>query len=469
MASTDLVVVLPGIMGSTLNDRDGRPVWAPSAGAALRAIQTLGRSLKQLQLPAGIGDDHPGDGVEPGGLMPDLHVLPGVWTPVTGYDVLVRRLRKLADAKQIGSVLPVGYDWRLSNRHNADRLATVVEPALERWRASSPERADALLVFVCHSMGGLVARWYVEKRGGAGHTRKVVTLGTPYRGAARAVEQLVNGVRKGVGPLSVDLGAFARSLPSLHQLLPDYACVDDAGAVHRLDEVAVPGLDTAMTRDALAFHADLAAAERARPASVDATHAIIGIEQPTWTSLRVTGTGVEPLRALGGTDAFGDGTVPLPGAIGHDLPPDTNRVRRVVEQHGNLQANKAALAELVSVLTVPGERYRAVGEVAVRVDVPDLVLAGEPLRVGVEVEEEQQHAVTIEVVDERGLADERNRTGRAVPAAARTPRVRHGRAETTVVDLPPGAYAVRVTGLAPGSPIAPVTATTLVWDGTAEV
>ena len=75
---TDLVVVLPGILGSTLR-RDGRLVWAPSAGSVLRAIATFGGSLRRLELPPGIGDQHFCDGVEPVGLMPDLHVLPGIW------------------------------------------------------------------------------------------------------------------------------------------------------------------------------------------------------------------------------------------------------------------------------------------------------------------------------------------------------------------------------------------------------
>ena len=176
MTSTDLVVVLPGIMGSTLADRAGRTVWASSAGAALRMIRTLGRNLTALQLPDGIADDHPGDGVKPVALMPDLHAIPGIWTPLTGYDALVHRLEKAAQTGTIGAVLPVAYDWRLSNRYNAHRLATIVEPALQRWRDSRPERADAQLVFVCHSMGGLVARWYVEHCGGHGHTRKIITL-----------------------------------------------------------------------------------------------------------------------------------------------------------------------------------------------------------------------------------------------------------------------------------------------------
>jgi len=30
--------------------------------------------------------------------------------------------------------------------------------------------------FICHSMGSLVARWYVEQEGGAAHTRKLMLV-----------------------------------------------------------------------------------------------------------------------------------------------------------------------------------------------------------------------------------------------------------------------------------------------------
>jgi hypothetical protein len=75
--------------------QDGHFVWAPSDGAAVRAIPTFGVSIQRLQLPDGIGDEHPRDGVESAGLMPDLHVLPGIRTPVKGYGVLLKRLRSL--------------------------------------------------------------------------------------------------------------------------------------------------------------------------------------------------------------------------------------------------------------------------------------------------------------------------------------------------------------------------------------
>jgi pimeloyl-ACP methyl ester carboxylesterase len=296
-APTDLVVVLPGILGSTLR-RDGRLVWAPSAGSALRAIATFGASLRRLELPAGIGDQHPGDGVEPAALMPDLHVLPGIWTAVKGYDTLLARLRRLGyrepgPGAPPGNLLPVPYDWRLSCRYNAQRLAAIIEPALQRWRDQGGPYADAEVVFVCHSMGGLIARWYIEQCGGAEITRKLITLGTPYRGAARALGQLVNGAHPGLGPLRIDLTRFARSMPSLHQLLPEYACLQHGGDLAKTTAITLSELDTAMVADAMRFHTDLRDAEAGRPASLAATHAIVGTTQPTATTARLAGGRLE--------------------------------------------------------------------------------------------------------------------------------------------------------------------------------
>src|SRR5262245_39462202 len=119
---TDFVVFLPGIMGSTLHQH-GEPVWEPSAEGLLRAIGSLGRSLQRLQLPPGIGDSQPDDGVEPVAVMPDLHVVPGLWTAHLGYSKLLNWLESTFGMVRVtasgppGNLLPVPYDWRLSNRY----------------------------------------------------------------------------------------------------------------------------------------------------------------------------------------------------------------------------------------------------------------------------------------------------------------------------------------------------------------
>ena len=293
MNNADVVVVLPGIMGSTLGVRgkDGSPAgdnlfWAPSGGAVWNLL-TRRNSILDHALPEGIGDAHPGDGVEPVGLMPDVHAIPGIWTPLKGYDVLVNHLRSLGYHEATGdrpaNLILAPYDWRLSNRYNGQRLGTIIEPALDRWRAQGGQYADARVVFVCHSMGGLVARWYIERCGGHEVTRKLITLGTPWRGATNAIEQLVNGVRKGVGPLSINLTDFARSLPSLHQLMPEFACITDGSGFLKTTETTVPELRTEMVKDAMAFHTDLQEAERGRAESRAMAHLVVGIRQPTNT------------------------------------------------------------------------------------------------------------------------------------------------------------------------------------------
>ena len=311
--------------------------------------------------------------------MPDVHVLPGIWTPIRGYDVLVDSLEELGYRRDNGpkppNLIAFAYDWRLSNRYNGERLKTVVEPALERLRAQGGASADARVVFVVHSMGGLVARWYIEKCGGAEVTRKLITLGTPRRGATDALEQLVNGVKKGIGPISFDLTAFSRSMPSLYQLLPEYACISNAGGYAKTTEVAVPNLSTAMLTDAMAFH-DLQSAESARAASRDMTHMVVGIRQPTQTTVSLQDGRAVTYQAFGNDNDYGDGTVTLTGAVGLGESLDTNLAVRVPDQHTNLQCNQFVLDQVQEILTAKPVRRRELKSVSVRASVPDLVTRG---------------------------------------------------------------------------------------------
>ena len=83
MAERDLVVVIPGIMGSTLK-RGSDDIWTSRRGALLGALLNLGHHLRELTLPEGISDGAPEDSIHADALMPTLHVIPGVWTPVRG-------------------------------------------------------------------------------------------------------------------------------------------------------------------------------------------------------------------------------------------------------------------------------------------------------------------------------------------------------------------------------------------------
>jgi len=456
----DLVVVLPGIMGSTLA-RKGRLIWAPSAGSVLNAIATFGGSVRELTLPADIGDEHPRDDVEPLTLMPDLHLLPGIWSANIGYGKLLDWLSTSfhfiepapGDPSRIPNLLPVPYDWRLSNRFNGRRLKGIVEPALERWRSQGGRFSDAKVIFICHSMGGLVARWYIEKEGGAAITRKLVTLGTPYRGALNALDQLVNGVRKGIGPLSFDLTAFARSLPSLYQLLPEYACIESSGGLLKTTEISTPHLNATMASDAMHFHDEMDKAALDNTTHSYDIHPIVGFRQTTYTTARIVNDSIEPIETINDEDTGGDATVPRLSGFPKEVPPDNAVIRWIADQHNSLQSNKAVLDELEGVLTSSKVLYRG-GDYDLSVHVEPLVLAGEEVVVQASLASGESAALQVRVFDERGIE---------VSAVSPSEFPQSGR--LSLGALPPGAYIVVVSGggNVMRALVAPVTSTVLVW------
>ena len=85
----DVVVLLPGITGSVLR-KDGRDVWAMTPGAVGEALFTLGRSITDLELH----DDEADDGVTAPLVMPDLHLIPGLWK-IDGYAKVSRYIRSI--------------------------------------------------------------------------------------------------------------------------------------------------------------------------------------------------------------------------------------------------------------------------------------------------------------------------------------------------------------------------------------
>ena len=162
----DLVVVIPGLTGSILK-KDGKVVWGWSVGALMRTLASGGATIRDLALS---GDDPNlnslDDGVAATKLIPDAHGIPGFWK-IDGYSAL-RNLVKRSFIIQEGApnhVRPANYfefpyDWRRDNRVAARALGRLVD-ALPRWRQHSGA-ADARVMVLAHSMGGLVARHWLE-------------------------------------------------------------------------------------------------------------------------------------------------------------------------------------------------------------------------------------------------------------------------------------------------------------------
>src|SRR5262249_30049412 len=155
--------------------------------------------------------------------------------------------------------------------HHAARLAECANRHLDAWlahprheqvRAVRPDGRPGRLVLVAHSMGGLVVRAMAAIPGAMERVRAVVTLGTPFEGAAKAAVIPTSG-RGGPGPLPHRrMRRLATTMPGLHELLPTYRCVDDGDDVRRLTpaDVASLGGDRDLAEAARTMHARTAGA-----------------------------------------------------------------------------------------------------------------------------------------------------------------------------------------------------------------
>ncbi|MGZ3386281.1 MAG: lipase/acyltransferase domain-containing protein, partial [Isosphaeraceae bacterium] len=353
---TDVIVLLPGITGSVLQ-KDGKDVWALSGGAAVRGLLSLGRSVRDLELHGDDPDaDDLGDGITAPRVMPDTHLIPSLWK-IDGYGKVATAIRQEFDVTPGINFFEFPYDWRRDNRVSARRLARQSRDWLKAWRERSGN-ADAKLILLGHSMGGLVARYFLELLDGWKDTRLLITFGTPYRGSLNALDFIANGMTKGLGPVTLmDLTSLLRSFTSVYQLLPIYPCVDPGdGTLGRVTEVAdIPGLDSDRAVQALDFHRAIREAVEQHRRDTDYRERgykikpLAGIFQPTFQSAQVGHGGLEMLRSYRGEDQGGDGTVPSVSATPIELSNQDLEVY-VRERHASLQNADFSLDQVMGVI-----------------------------------------------------------------------------------------------------------------------
>jgi pimeloyl-ACP methyl ester carboxylesterase len=374
----DVVVLLPGILGSVLA-RDGKDVWAPSPGAIGKALWTLGRSVESLELADDPVDaDDLGDGVVATRLMPDIHIVPGLWG-IDGYSGIKDVMLERFDLVPGESYLELPYDWRRDNRVAARRLQRLAEEKLAARRQDNP---DAKLILIGHSMGGLVARHYLECMDGWKDARALNTFGTPHRGSLNALDFLANGFVKKLGPLKlVDLSRLLRSLTSVYQLLPTYPCVDLGDGDITVEELAgrVDGVDEVKAAAAAEFHRAITAGAGRHDPGVYDLHSIVGTSQATKQSARWDGGRLLIEERRGGRDEGGDGTVPRLSAT----PPETDdwmpryQPMYSADRHASLQNADPVQTQLFGILTQPALPERAFGSVNLLAE--ELLAVDEPL------------------------------------------------------------------------------------------
>ncbi|GAA1181619.1 hypothetical protein GCM10009664_54700 [Kitasatospora gansuensis] len=336
----------------------------------------------------------------PVGLLPGIRLAGPFVLP--GYDRLVHRIERAFRDVRVDTARPgqppdlradlllFPYDFRLGVEAAAARLAAELTARLAE---ETPGARRRRVIVVAHSMGGLVARYWLGPLGGAPDCAALITLGTPHRGAPKALDLLVNGAR--VGPARFDaVTEVLRDWPSVYQLLPRYPAVGPfegrARYPHELTD-GVPESFSSRAKAAFTVHGEIENAWdtlAGRPEMPDVTpvfgrgHATLQQAVRTPAGLLVT---KDSPAWLPNRDWHGDGTVPAISAIPVELGEQPARWRATSGRHLELSSS----ATVVEVL----QNYSAGSLRAVRGDAPDLpwlgldleeaVPAGSPVEVGV--------------------------------------------------------------------------------------
>jgi hypothetical protein len=273
------VVVIPGVLGSRLVDEGGRLVWGAFTGDFAEPDTAEGARLIALPMQRGTTLAELRDNVRSDGALETIDVsLFGLPYSLKAYHGILRTLgaagyldKSLITGAPAGADLPAeaepngtldwgdqhftcfqfDYDWRRSIPENAAQLSAFLDARAAEVRAERERRFGAAagreavhFDLVTHSLGGLIARWYLmygadqgqpvtaemsaaEVRArapklswaGAPKVDRCILVAPPNMGSAGALNDLVFGM---------DLGRFAAdyppyllgTLPVAYQLLP---------------------------------------------------------------------------------------------------------------------------------------------------------------------------------------------------------------------------------------------------------
>lgn len=194
------VVVIPGVLGSRLCEGEAL-LWGGRASYL---------NFPRLALPL----DPDRTTIRPCGIIDEVKVLGPL--SIDQYEPLLEHLRSLG-YREGRTLFVFPYDWRRSNFDAAEELAGFV--------ARTPALRQGKFDIVAHSMGGIVARIYLDRHSGHERVASLITLGTPYRGSLKIVEMLHSGLG-GLGNFlaggSDEVRRVAFTFPSAFELLPSY-------------------------------------------------------------------------------------------------------------------------------------------------------------------------------------------------------------------------------------------------------
>lgn len=380
--SLPLVVVIPGIGGSELADASGTIVYRAGLGPFL----SVGRDPSVLD---------PNNELRPVRLIGPCSLI--CWQLITGYDGLLNGITKglgLSPDRVVtagedlvdrdATVVAFPYDFRRSVEQIANDLDRVVRERAQGRR----------VVLVAHSMGGLIASWWWAFMSEGIDVDQIITLGTPFRGAAKALDALVNGMRIGPFALRQAVTDTVRTWDSVFDLLPHYQVVNGN------DKYRYPyELPSDITSAVTGFSGKARAAYEKNRCLHDALvnkvaegggnpftvyysqgHATLGHASIDTHSDGLVVAKGNP-RAIPASWEGGDGTVPAFSAIPDVLEDEVYRWRRLRGKHQDLVEEKSVFEHMSEhardrlPAAARGARRHDV-DAYLQLDLEDVVLAG---------------------------------------------------------------------------------------------
>jgi hypothetical protein len=236
-------IFVPGVLGTVLMDGDGNVVW----GGVMQG------DLDVLALPVGgVTLKENRDLIVPSRLLSTLRFLGVAEMEIyqTAGRIAVEaggyRPGNMNNPKRGEDAYSFKYDWRRDLVEAAQQLGEQIEKIKQ-----GHNNPDLKIRLLCHSAGGLVARYYVKYGtkdvldqdplppptwAGAQHVSKIVMLGTPNSGSAGAFQRLHEGLALPlVGRLTPET---IFTMPACYQLLPHKGMplfIDGAGKPLEVD------------------------------------------------------------------------------------------------------------------------------------------------------------------------------------------------------------------------------------------
>ena len=286
------IVFIPGFMGSQLWLGD-KLIW-PS-------LKMLATQTELFKLP----EQQP---LTVKGLVEEVVVVPNLYKQEQ-YSQMTDFLRESLGYEMDKDLLAFAYDWRKDLRLAAHQL----KQQLEDWRKTLPN-PTAKVILIAHSMGCLVARYFLDVLGGDQIAERVILMGGPHLGTPKSIMALLTG--QGLLPFGL-LGDQIRdalaTFPGAYQLLPIYPAVFDAND-NPVDVFADPRWAAEPFRahiaDAKKFRGEL------KPKASVPTLCIVGYGNKT-VSKAVVQAGAdgrwEHVKFI--EDEEGDSTIPVSSAI----------------------------------------------------------------------------------------------------------------------------------------------------------